>query len=206
MADNLSSYTLLVQTEVDDTSTNATSLIQQYIKETYQEVLRSPAGKMLIAPTTTDTAVTPGTAGYTPTTDWMELYGVLYKSAGQTSYNELKEMVKEDYQKYWINSASSTPMYFVQEGLGIRMVPAPVDAGTLRTITLDVQAELTSQDSIIPTRFQNVVKYGAAYRYKAFDDNPAAIEFESYYRKALKDMLMELMTRVKKVPTKFFGA
>jgi hypothetical protein len=204
MADTLSTYTSLVQVEVDDTSTNATSLIQQYIKETYQEVVRA-AARFLVAPTTTDTVVTIGDGTYTPTTEWMELYGAFYALQGTSTYNRLKEITKEEWLDNWVNAANGTPVKFVQDGLGIRVVPSPNDAGTLRLVTFDVLAELTTQDSIIPTRYQNVIKYGAAYRYKAFDDNPAAVEFEGYYRKALQDMMLELSTKVRPRSPKFFG-
>lgn len=205
MADTLATYTTMVQIEVDDTSTNATTQIQQYIKETYQEVLRQ-VGKFLVAPTQTDTVVTIGDGTYTPTTEWMEAYGVLYASAGSTSFYQLKPITLKEYlDNNWVNAGNGTPTRYVKDGLGIRIVPSPIDAGTLRIWTLDVQSELTSQDSIIPVRWQNVIKYGAAYRYKAFDDNPAAVEFEGYYRRMLGDMILEYSTKTRPIPATFMG-
>lgn len=204
MATN-ANYTTLVQNECDDTSAGALTIIQQYVKETYQEVIRR-VGKYLIAPTVEDTPVSISDGTYTPTTPWMELIGAYYKSAGGTNFSELKEISQEEYRDTYQNMTDGQPTHFVQEGTGIRIVPSPSDAGTLRTISIAVQAELTNgQVSIIPDRFEHVIKYGASYKYKAFDDNPAATEFERYYLKGLSEMEQELSSRTVVKKPKLFG-
>lgn len=200
----LTSYTTMVQNEIDDTSSGAVAIVHQYIKETYQEIIRR-VGKYLVAPTIEDVTVSISDGTYTPTTNWMELIGVYYKSAGGTNFSELREISQEEYLDTYQNMTDGQPTYFVQEGLGIRIVPSPSDAGTLRTISIAVQNELTTQDSIIPDRFEHVLKYGAAYKYKAFDDNPAATEFERYYLKGLSEMEQELSTRTPVMKPKLFG-
>lgn len=200
----LATYTTIVQDEVDDTSSGAVGIIQQYVKETYQEIIRR-VGKYLISPTIEDVTVSISDGTYTPTTNWMELIGVYYKSAGGTNFSELKEISQAEYRDTYQNMTDGQPTYFVQEGLGIRIVPSPSDAGTLRTISIAVQNELTTQDSIIPDRFNHVIKYGASYKYKAFDDNPAATEFERYYLKGLSEMEQELASRTVVKKPKLFG-
>lgn len=200
----LATYTTMVQNEVDDTSSGSITIIHQYIKETYQEIIRR-VGKYLIAPTIEDTVVTISDGTYTPTTNWMELIGAYYKSAGGTNFSELREISQEEYRDTYQNMTDGQPTYFVQEGLGIRIVPSPSDAGTLRTISIAVQDELTTQTSIIPGRFDHVIKDGASYKYKAFDDNPAATEFERFYLKGLSEMEQELATRTATMKPKLFG-
>lgn len=199
----LATYTTMVQNEVDDTANGSVSIIHQYIKETYQEVIRR-VGKYLIAPTIEDTVVTISDGTYTPTTNWMELIGAYYKSTGGTNFSELREISQEEYRDTYQNMTDGQPTYFVQEGLGIRIVPPPSDAGTLRTISIVVQVDVNGT-SIIPDRYDNVIKYGSAYKYKAFDDNPAAIDFERYYRSALAEMEQELATRTKPMKPRLFG-
>lgn len=201
----LSSYTTIVQNEIDDTSSGAVAIVQQYIKETYQEIIRR-VGKYLVAPTIEDVTVSISDGTYTPTTIWMELIGVYYKSAGGTNFSELREISQQEYRDTYQNMTDGQPTYFVQEGLGIRIVPSPSDAGTLRTISIAVQEELTGVvTSIIPDRYEHVVKYGASYKYKAFDDNPAAVEFERYYRLGLAEMEQELSSRTVVKKPKLFG-
>jgi len=201
--DSLSTYTTLVQTEIDDASTGALPLVQQYIREIYQEILRK-VGKSLIASTTTDTVVTPLTATYTPTTEPMEIVSVFYHNADNTDFSKLSEITEDEYLDNWINADAGTPTLYYKKGLSVSLVPAPVDAGTLRMVTIDVQPELTTT-SIIPERYQQVVKNGATYKYKAWDDNPAATEFEGYYRRQLRDMEMELDTKSGILKPSFFG-
>ncbi len=199
----LATYTTMVQNEVDDTSSGSITIIHQYIKETYQEIIRR-VGKYLIAPTIEDTVVTISDGTYTPTTNWMELIGAYYKSAGGTNFSELREISQEEYRDTYQNMTDGQPTYFVQEGLGIRIVPSPSDAGTLRTISIAVQVDVNGT-SIIPDRYDNVIKYGAAYKYKAFDDNPAATEFERFYLKGLSEMEQELASRTATMKPKLFG-
>lgn len=201
----LATYTTIVQNEVDDTSSGAVGIIQQYVKETYQEIIRR-VGKYLIDPTIEDVTVSISDGTYTPTTNWMELIGVYYKSAGGTNFSELREISQAEYRDTYQNMTDGQPTYFVQEGLGIRIVPSPSDAGTLRTISIAVQAELTGVvTSIIPDRYEHVIKNGASYKYKAFDDNPAATEFERYYLKGLSEMEQELASRTVVKKPKLFG-
>lgn len=199
----LATYTTIVQNEVDDTSSGSITIIHQYIKEAYQEIIRR-VGKYLIAPTIEDTVVTISDGTYTPTTNWMELIGAYYKSDGGTNFSELREISQEEYRDTYQNMTDGQPTYFVQEGLGIRIVPSPSDAGTLRTISIAVQVDVNGT-SIIPDRYDNVIKYGAAYKYKAFDDNPAATEFERFYLKGLSEMEQELASRTKVMKPKLFG-
>jgi hypothetical protein len=203
MADTLNTYLSMVQDDVDDNSLTTVSLLQTYIKEVYQEILER-CGMFLITPTVTDTVVTPDLASYVPTTEPLEILGVFYHSASNTDFSKLTEIKEFEYLDSWMNADSGTPTYFYKKGLGISLVPAPVDAGTMRIVTIDVQPELTGA-SIIPTRFSSVVKNGAVYKYKAFDDNPSANEYEGYYRRGLHDMELELMTKTPVLKPKLFG-
>lgn len=203
MAQTLETYTDLVQVEVDDTSTSTEGLLQEFIKEIYQEIMAF-AAKYLATSTTADTVVTIGDATHVPTNEFYDILTVHYKQETSDNFNLLRQTTRENYLESHINDDDGTPTQYFIEGNTVHLIPAPIDAGTLRVTSIDIQPEL-STTSIIPDRFTRVVVLGAAWRYKAWDDNPAATEYERYYKDAFKMMLDELTTKTKMVQPALFN-
>lgn len=203
MAQTLETYTDLVQVEVDDTSTSTEGLLQEFIKEIYQEIMAF-AAKYLATSTTADTVVTIGDATHVPTNEFYDILTVHYQQETSDNFNLLRQTTRENYLESHINDDDGTPTQYFIEGNTVHLIPAPIDAGTLRVTSIDIQPEL-STTSIIPDRFTRVVVLGATWRYKAWDDNPAATEYERYYKDAFKMMLDELTTKTKMVQPALFN-
>jgi len=64
---------------------------------------------------------------------------------------------------------------------------------------------LVNGDSLIPTRFNNVVKMGVCYRFFAFEKGAEADNYYNWYLVALREMYQELSTRNKQTRPKLFG-
>lgn len=202
MAQTLSTYLTIVQSEVDDTSVKGAIIITQLLKETYQEIIQR-VYPYLVGYSTQDIAATADLATYTPN-DFQDINKVLFKTSTDTNYHTLTPITWDDYLTYYINSTSGTPEYFFKNANVIQIVPAPSESGTLRVIYTPVTAELTSS-SIIPDRFSNVVKNGASYKYFAQDDNPKASEYKLFFEEGLRNMINELSQTTEQVRPKFFG-
>lgn len=197
--ETLASYTLKVQQEVDDTSTSAKAVIEQRLKETYQDILLTTR-KYLVSSVTTDVTATAGTAVYTPSE--FEEITLHYKEA-DSDWVELKPISEREYLDNYINDEAGTPhSYFLNDG-NYQLVPAPLNAGTIKETIMPVTAELTT-DSIIPDRFTNVMILGATYRFKAYEDNPSTNVYKNWYEQAKHDMELDLATRTKIIQPKLY--
>ena len=200
MAETLNTYSLKVQDEVDDHSTTAQTVISQDIKEIYQEIMLE-AYQYLVNATYEDIPCVAGTQSYTPN-DFTDIVGVMFLPAGSTSYKKLSVMSFQDYLDN-IDNSNGSPSKFVVQGSQV-ILDRPSDTGTLRAFYLPVVAELTGT-SLIPDRFTNVVKVGAAYKYFAFDDNSKAVEYKGLYEEAKRNMMYQLSTKQATVITKLYG-
>ena len=201
--ETLNSYILKVQKEVDDSSTNAQSVISQDVKEIYQEIMLS-ASQYLINQTFQDITTTVGTQIYTPNA-FVDIVAVSYLPVGSTSHSQLNTMRFDEYVGTIDRQNGKPSRYFVQ-GSQI-LLDAPSDeAGTLRVYYVPVTSELVNavDISLIPDRFTNVVKLGASYKYFAFDDNPKAVEYKNLYEEALRNMILQLATTQRPQSIKFF--
>jgi len=197
--ETLASYTLKVQQEVDDTSTSAKAVIEQRLKETYQDILLTTR-KYLVSSVTTDVTATAGTAVYTPS-EFEEI--TLHYKETDSDWVELKPISEREYLDNYINDESGTPhSYFLNDG-NYQLVPAPLNAGTIKETIMPVTAELTT-DSIIPDRFTNVMILGATYRFKAYEDNPSTNVYKNWYEQAKHDMELDLATRTKIIQPKLY--
>ena len=214
MAETLATYTTKVQADVDDTSTGSQSLVQQHIKEIYQDIMRE-AAQYLVGSVTTDYVQTIGDTSQTPTNPFLELRKAYYKPVSGTTFPELDEITEQYYLDNHINNTSGTPTEFYINAGNIVFDRPCSDAGTLRLVTVDVVAELINgATSLIPDRYTEVVKVGAIWKFLAFEKDPAAVDYEIYYHGvpaekgmggAKGTMLRELATRSKPVKPTLFG-
>lgn len=201
MAESLATYTAKVQKEVDDSSAGSEALIQNDIKTTYQEVLRF-AGRYLLGSDTEDQTAVVGTASYT--FSFQDIAAVLYRQVGG-DFVELDRITEQEYIDFHINADNGTPSKYYINGAGINLVPAPDDAGTVRMIFIPITADVDGT-SVIPSRFNDVMVYGASAKYLASDKDPAAVEYFELYDRAKKSMLLELAGRAGTFKPKFYGA
>jgi hypothetical protein len=196
-------YRAKVQAEVDDASSSASTVIDRAIKATYQEIIKR-VGQYLLGSTTGTATAVAGTADYTPTS-FMFLKDVQYAKAGSSDYTQLKEISMDEYLANHVNDSTGTPMYYVVNGLQIKLSPTPNDAGTIRYEYVPVKNELSGTEvSAVPDRYENAVIMGACYRFFAYDDNPKATEYFQWYQLDLKNMVDELSADTITKP-KLFG-
>jgi len=198
----LLSYTTLVQAEVDDTSAGAKVVIQNSIKEIYMEILRSVA-EYLVGTATQEITAIVGTRTYTPT-DFTEIYSVHYKPVGSDTFIKLDEMLQDEYLSYDINAENGTPTKYFVNGLKIELNCPCGDLGTIRVEYVAVPS-LVNSESVIPDRYNNVVKLGACYRFFAYEKGAEAENYYLWYQQALRDMIAELSTRTKIARPKIWG-
>lgn len=202
MSRTLTEYTTIVQAEVDDTSSGARVVIQNNIKEIYMEILRR-VGRFLVGSTTQEIPAVVGDRTYTPT-DFTEIYSVHYKNLGDTDWLKLDEMTQDEYLRRNINEDNGTPTKYFVNGLGIELNIPPKDLGTVRVEYLAVPP-LINGTSLIPDRYDNVVKLGACYRFFAYEKGAEAEDYFAWYQQALREMEGELSTRIKTPRPKLFG-
>lgn len=197
--ETLASYTLKVQQEVDDTSTSAKAVIEQRIKETYQDILLTTR-KYLVSSVTTDRIATPSTAVYTPS-EFEEI--TLHYKETDSDWVELKPISEREYLDRYLNDEAGTPhSYFLNDG-NYQLVPAPLNAGTIKETIMPITPVL-STSSIIPERYTNVVILGATYRFKAYEDNPSTNVYKNWYEQAKHNMELDLATRTKIIQPKLY--
>lgn len=189
----LSEYTNLVAAEVDDNSSEASAVIVQALKECYQEILEQVDG-FIEAISSEEIATVIGTESYTPPA-FTEIYNVFYKDSGD--YSELKRLDLKEFLSH-LNDANGTPTGYFVDGLTVKVAPAPVAVGTLKVYYRARPAELTAT-SLIPDKYTSVIKDGAIWRYYAYDNNPAANDYLSYYQNGIRRMQQELVT-ISKLP------
>lgn len=183
-------YRLSVQNEVDDQSTTAATVINNAIRETYQEVIED-AAPYVVGPTVEEVAVTSATVS--PTTNYEEITTVHYKNSDL--WDSLTPMTEKQFTDY-LNDTSSEPVGYVVRGNNIILTGAPT-AGTLRIQGVSIKNELDddTETSLIPDRFSRVIVLGATYRFKAYEDNPAATEYFQWYMQARQKMMQQLTTK-----------
>lgn len=220
MANN-STYTTLVQQEVDDTSARATTLISQHVINAYRDVMQKTY-RYFISPTELDRTVYQNEDGtyqcqYVPidsnyvimTYDrsFYSIEGIFYKAVNASSFTRLTEITMKEYQDHYMNSDAGSPScWFLRSNLTYQITPTPNEAGTIREILYPVTPDLTGGVvSIIPDRFENVVVMGALYLYKSYEGLPEAVEYRQYYQDALRNMLNELNMQTPPMTPSFFG-
>lgn len=195
----LASYTTLCQQEVDDTSTSAKSVIEQRLKETYQDILLTMR-KYLVSSVTTDRTATPNTAVYTPS-EFEEL--TLHYKETDSDWVQLKPISEREYLDKYINAEAGTPHSFFLNDGNYQLVPAPINAGTIKETIMPITPAL-STSSIIPDRYTNVMILGATYRFKAYEDNPSTNVYKNWYEQAKHNMELDLATRTKIIQPKLY--
>lgn len=210
----LSSYKILVQNEVDDTSSRAGSIIEQAIKDTYQEILRFTVRD--IAGTTEEDVTSTASQRYIETVNtYQDIKNVMYKPSGGV-YSKMQRITEEEYYDRYVNSNDSDPMYYYLNAGKIYFNVAPETAGTVKVNGVAVQSELTgSQVSVISDRHTQVVLLGSIGRFKAYEGLQDAREYFKLYRGpyfeqgkvggALKVMMDELSTNQPRKTPKLFG-
>jgi hypothetical protein len=205
MSQTLASYTVMVQNEVEDTSTRAKSIIERAIKDTYQEIIGLNL-EALAGITEEDITATAGQRYVTPTNTFQDFKRVLYATATDTNYVPLGIITEEEYYDHFVNLDSSTPRNYYLKVNDIYFDLAPNDAGTVKVAGTVVQDELSGATvSIIPDRFTQVLVKGAVAHFKAYEGLQDAREYFRVYRGpyfeqgkiggALKEMMNQLETR-----------
>ena len=204
---NLASYTTLVQTEAGDTSSRAKSVIEQAIKDAYQEILNFTA-EYLVG-TTEESVTATVDQRYVDTANvYQDIKSVLYKSATSDTYRKLGRSSEEDYYQFGVNRDSSTPLSWYLNGLKVTFDAPCIDAGTVKVSGIVITEELTGTTvSVIPDRFSQVLVKGAMAHFKAYEGVQDAREYFKIYRGpyfeqgkvggSLKWMMDQLNTRQK---------
>lgn len=200
----LSTYSTIVQAEVDDTSARAQTVIERGLKDTYQEVLKH-VSRFLVGTDTYSVTASAGTQEYTPTA-FYETVRALWKNASETNFRVLQEISEAEAIEQHYNEANGTPQYYYRNAQNVILVPTPDNAGTLEVVYVPVQSELEgSTVSIIPDRYTNVIILGAIARFKMYEGVSEAIEYQAKYAASLQDMKKELAAQFTPVKPKFFG-
>jgi len=188
---NRADYRTAVQNEVDDSSTSAISVINNAIRETYQEVA-ADISPYVTGDVKEEVAVTSATV--TPTNSYEQITDVRYKSS--STWGFLEQVTEEEFADTELNYTGSTPSKYMVRGNTIILNGSPT-TGTLRIQGTVVKVELDDdvKVSIVPDRFSRVVILGSVYRFKAYEDNPAAENYSLWYQQAKIDMLLQLATK-----------
>lgn len=201
---NLSTYSTIVQAEVDDTSARAVSVIERAIKDTYQEILKH-CGRFLVGTDTYSTTAVAGTQEYTPTA-FYETIKVLWHDAGDTDFNILRPITEEEAIEKYYNADNGTPSMYYQNANNVILVVTPDNAGTLEVVLVPVQDDISaSNTSLVPDRYTNVLILGAIARFKMYEGVPEAVEYQAKYAASLQDMKKELGTRFEMIKPSFMG-
>jgi hypothetical protein len=176
----LEDYKQIVQDSVDDYSTRAGNVIEQQIKEKYQEILRYTA-KWLVG-TEQETITASISNRYVSPSEFMQIVDVQWKSTTDTDYTQLDIMDEKDYLKESVNTDVGRPSKWYLNGQKIYFDKTPDNAGSVLVTYIPVQAELIgTQVSVIPNRFTDVLVTGAIAGFKAYERLPDAREYESQF-------------------------
>jgi hypothetical protein len=203
MAQTLNTYTTLVQQEVDDTSAAARSVIQQKIREIYQEILQQ-AGKYFVSCIVEDETCTSGISAYPTAQDAIRVKQVAYKPVSCNNFRILSEISHEKYLNEYINRPNSLPVEFYFDGDVLSLAPTPNEAGIVRKVYQPFVSELTDT-SIIPDRYTMVLLNGAVAKFKQWEDNIAGtIQYDRWKEKDLRNMILELSTQTKMGKPNFY--
>jgi len=201
---NLTTYTQIVQAEVDDTSARAQTVIERAVKDAYQEILKH-CGRFLIGTDTYSTTAVAGTQEYTPTVAY-EYLKVLWHDAGDTDFSVLRPISEEEAIEKYYNADNGTPSMYYQNGPRLILVVTPDNAGTLEVVYVPVQDDISSSNtSLVPDHYTNVVILGAIARFKMYEGVPEAVDYQAKYGASLQDMKKELGTRFEIIQPSFMG-
>jgi hypothetical protein len=179
-------YKTEVQKEVDDTSTTNVTLINNIIRDIYQEIAIEIA-PYINGEESEDVTVTSATI--TPTKSWQEIRKVYYKATN--TWEELSRVKVLD-----LNDTGTSPSEYSIRGNTIVLNGSPT-SGTVRVSGIEVVAELDddSEVSIIPDRYSRVVNLGCVARFLGYEKDPAAAEYFSWYLQAKRAMLDQLINK-----------
>lgn len=201
---NLTTYTAIVQAEVDDTSARAQTVIERSIKDTYQEILKH-CGKFLVGTDTYSTTAVAGTQEYTPTA-FYDIVRALWHDSGVTDFNVLKQISEEEAIEKYYNSDNGTPSMYYQNANNVILVVTPDNAGTLEVVLVPVQDDISaSNTSLVPDRYTNVLILGAVSRFKMYEGVSEAVDYQAKYAASLQDMKKELGSRFDIIQPSFMG-
>lgn len=197
-------YRTLIQGEVDDTSTASTTVVNNAIREGYQELI-SEIFPYIVGDTSEEKAVTSSTV--TPVSTYSKITSIHYKSVGGTTWGKpLERITEKEYLDKFLDDTTTTPTRYLQRGNNIILVGSPT-SGTLRIQGEVIFAELDddTEVSLLPDRFSRVLVLFGIYRFKAYEDNPAANEYLSFYLDAKRTMLQQLNIKAQPIRPKLFG-
>lgn len=210
------SYKALLQNEYDNTSSTAGSVIEQAIKDTYDEMLRF-VGRYLIPFEFDDITAVVGTAEYTPEA-FLDILAAHWKGSTADRFTPLSEITAGVFvESSYIDAPNGQPFRYLVNGIAkIRIIPAPNDAGTIRVVFIPVQDELAGAVvSVIPDRYTRVLLMGAMARLKAYDGLPDANEYRKLFigpqgdqgiiGGAVGEMIRELSTRSQAIRPRLGG-
>lgn len=174
----LNDYTKIVQDSVDDYSSRAGNVIEQQIKEKYQEILRYTA-KWLVG--TSQEVLTASTSvRYVTPSEFFQIKDVQYKT--DNDYTQLTPIEEYDYLQK-VNADAGTPTGWYVEGQKIYFDKIPNSAGSVLVTYIPAPEELVgTTTSLIPSRFTDVLVTGAIAGFKAYERLPDAREYESTYK------------------------
>ena len=176
----LADYKKIVQDSVDDYSARAGNVIEQQIKEKYQEIIRYTA-KWLVG--TSQESITGSTERFVTPSDFLVITDVQWKNATDSDYTRLEAIEEEDYLEKWVNTDAGTPTSWYLNGQKIFFDKIPDNAGTALVTYIVAPDELIGTTvSIIPTRFTDVLVTGAIAGFKAYERLPDAREYETTYK------------------------
>ncbi len=200
-----SDFTAIITSQIDDSSARATTVVTQKVTEAYREVLQRTF-KFLLPTTTTDRTATPETALYSPASEYYEMKSIFYKPEGGSSFSRLEQITEEEYEDRYINASSGTPSFWFPSGVSsYTLVVTPSDAGTIREVAHNVQNDLSgAQDSIIPSRFNNVILEGALAKYKVYEGLPEASIHQGNFEYQLDNMIKELVAQYPTIQPTFY--
>lgn len=178
----ISTYRALVQNEVGDTSARAQNVIDRALSDTYQEVLLHTT-KYLIGTTEEDVVASTSNRFITPTNTYTEFLHVMWHSATDTDFKELKPMKEEDYYSTYVNSDAGEPTQYYLKGNLVYFDYLPSSAGTVKIVGLEAQDELEGSNiSVIPDRFTRVLILGAIGRFKSYEGTSDASEYLKQFK------------------------
>jgi hypothetical protein len=211
----ITTYRTMIQNEVGDTSARAQNVIDRAIQDTYQEILGF-VGKYLVGTTEEDVTASTSNRYITPTNSYTEIEHVLWHSATDTDFKELKPIKEEDYYTWYVNSDAGEPTRYYVNGSKIYFDLVPSSAGTVKVSGRTVQDELTGTEvSLIPDRFTRALVLGAVGRFKSYEGTPDASEYLKQFKGsfwaqgridgALGDMIQELSHKQPITRPKFWG-
>ena len=182
MSQTLADYTILVQNEVEDTSSRAKNIIERAIKDTYNELMLF-LGKFLIENTEEDVTATINQR-YVETVAVFDTFdSILWKNADSDSYYPLERMSEEDYYKHYVNRDAGDPTKYYMNADKIYFDIAPSNAGTVKVSGKAIHNELTGTTvSLIPLRHTQLVVKGSVANFKAYEGLQDAREYFKLYR------------------------